>query len=121
MKKTVIFLLLIVASLVSGCSSTGTTPGMTGTGASQYSVIIENSTFQTETLKIKAGGTVNWTYKDSYNHTITSLDNSFDSGEISQGKSFSFRFDKPGNYGYFCKLHFQLNPTLKAQALVVVE
>ena len=121
MKKLMIFLLIAVMSMVASCVSGASTPGSTQSNSYQYSVTIQNSSYQTEKLTIPLGSTVTWTNKDSYNHTVTSIDNVFDSGEIASGGTYSYRFDQTGTYGYFCKLHFQLNPTLKAQASIVVE
>ena len=121
MKKLFVLLLATMMLVIPGCVSGVATPGATVLNPYQYSITIQNSTFQTETLKIPPGSTVTWTNKDISNHTVTSLDNVFDSGEIGTGGAFSYRFDKAGSYGYYCKLHFQLNPTLKAQAFIVVE
>ena len=37
--------------------------------------------------------------------TVTSDDGVFDSGDLASGQTFSFAFDKPGTYWYFCRPH----------------
>jgi plastocyanin len=61
-------------------------------------------------VQTKAGDTVTWTNNDSTPHTATSgtgskPDGTFDSGTLEQGESFSFMFEKAGEYPYFCTLH----------------
>jgi len=68
-------------------------------------VTIVNFTFNPGSLTINAGRTVTWTNKDSVPHTATSKDGAFDSGNLNQGQSFSFTFDKPGTYDYICTYH----------------
>jgi manganese oxidase len=56
-------------------------------------------------LKIGETVTVIWINDDSGRHTVTSKDGVFDSGMMGKGQSFSFTFDKPGEYPYFCEPH----------------
>jgi manganese oxidase len=56
-------------------------------------------------LKIGETVTVIWINDDSGRHTVTSKDGVFDSGMLGKGQSFSFTFDKPGEYPYFCEPH----------------
>jgi plastocyanin len=49
---------------------------------------------------------VTWINDDSGRHTVTSKDDGvFDSGMMGKGQSFSFTFDKAGEYPYFCSPH----------------
>jgi plastocyanin len=65
-------------------------------------------------VTIKAGETVTWANKDGVSHDATFYD--FTTGHISQGESFTRRFDALGTYTYICKEH----PAM-AQASVVVQ
>ncbi|MFB5621883.1 MAG: plastocyanin/azurin family copper-binding protein, partial [Candidatus Nitrosomaritimum yanchengensis] len=62
-------------------------------------------------LIIFAGGEIIWRNDDSTSHTVTSgniiegPDGLFDSGLIKAGETFSFKFEKTGEYGYFCMIH----------------
>ncbi len=61
--------------------------------------------FAPGTVTVAAGTTVTWTNSDAVVHTITAEDDSFDSGDIDGGDSWSHTFDAPGTYLYYCKPH----------------
>ena len=88
------------------------------------SVAVENIAFAPATLEVDAGTEVTWTNADAnVVHTATSglpgdkgvpgLDNGtrpkpdgvFDGEMDGEDASFSFTFDEPGTYDYFCRVH----------------
>ncbi|MGD9890939.1 MAG: ScyD/ScyE family protein [Dehalococcoidia bacterium] len=75
-------------------------------------VAIQDFAFVPTPLSIAAGTTVTWTQRDTAPHTVTSGSPGdpdagalFDSPRLSQGETFSFTFDTPGTYSYFCIIH----------------
>lgn len=68
-----------------------------------------------------SGSTVEWVNEDDIIHTVTSgretgyglfehtQDGIFDSGSLEGGKSFTFQFEEPGRYEYFCIPHPWMN------------
>jgi plastocyanin len=68
-------------------------------------VAIANFSFSPDTLTIKVGTTVTWTNQDSVEHTVTSDTGLFDSGNLSQGKTFNYTFTEAGTYPYHCTPH----------------
>ena len=62
-------------------------------------------------ISIKVGDTVTWTNQGNLAHTATSGSESsspgavFDSGNLSPGQTFSFRFVDEGSFPYFCRIH----------------
>jgi plastocyanin len=69
-------------------------------------VSIDNFTFGPKTLTVKAGTSVTWTNKDDIPHGIASSNNAFKrSPALDTDDSFSFTFNTPGTYQYFCYLH----------------
>ena len=62
-------------------------------------------------LDITANDTVQWQNNDNAVHTVTTgtshlgFDGRVDSGVIPSGGTFSYKFDKPGTYGYYCLFH----------------
>jgi plastocyanin len=64
-----------------------------------------SNSFSPNPVEVKAGETVTWVNDDSARHTVTSKDGTFDSGMMGKGQSFSYTFDKAGEYSYFCEPH----------------
>src|SRR3712207_5030096 len=64
-----------------------------------------SNSFSPNPVEVKVGETVTWINDDSGRHTVTSKDGVFDSGMMGTGQSFSFTFDKAGEYPYFCEPH----------------
>jgi plastocyanin len=65
--------------------------------------------------QVKVGDTVTWTNDDSQIHTATSgtagsadSGSVFDSKILSPGATFDFKFDKAGEYDYYCTMHPQM-------------
>jgi len=62
-------------------------------------------------LEIIRGTTVVWQNEDNIGHTVQSQDNKgnaislFNSNVLKTGDTFSYKFDKPGVYHYFCTIH----------------
>ncbi len=64
-----------------------------------------SNSFSPNPVEVKVGETVTWINDDSARHTVTSKDGVFDSGMMGKGQSFSYTFDKVGEYAYFCEPH----------------
>jgi plastocyanin len=75
-------------------------------------VTIANFAFSPDTLTVKVGTTVKWTNQDSATHNVTAEDNSFKSGDLNQGDSFSFTFTTAGTYAYRCGFHASMKATI---------
>ena len=62
-------------------------------------------------LEVIRGTTVVWQNDDNIGHTVQSQDNKgnvislFNSNVLKTGDTFSYKFDKPGVYHYFCTIH----------------
>jgi plastocyanin len=73
--------------------------------------IIGNSgsnSYNPNPIEIEVGDTVTWINNDSSPHTVTtssSSNSNFDSDVLRSGETFSFKFDREGEYPYFCTLH----------------
>lgn len=70
--------------------------------------------FNPPVIKVRKGATVTWTNRDNVPHTVTASDGSFRSGLLNLGQSWSFTFDKPGTYSYYCEPH----PYMQGQVIV---
>jgi nitrite reductase (NO-forming) len=64
-----------------------------------------------KTVETTVGSMINWKNEDFGPHTVTAGDMTtgktgvFDSNIMQKGSTFSFLFDKVGQYDYFCTLH----------------
>jgi plastocyanin len=108
-------------------NSSAAAPGTTGSKPSSpeaghlYSVTLTDSNrFQPSSLSIPRGATVSWQNAGQTTHTVTADPakainkadtalptgaETWDSGSVAGGQSFSRTFDVPGMYGYFCLPH----------------
>ena len=70
--------------------------------------------YNPEDLTINVGDTVTWTNNDGGGHTATSTSGpeSFDSGNIASGGTWSFTFTKAGTYDYKCDYHSSMTATI---------
>ncbi len=68
-------------------------------------VKIDNFTFGPRELTVAAGTTVTWTNLDDIPHTVVSDDGVFKSEVLDTDDAFSFTFDRPGTFPYFCSIH----------------
>jgi plastocyanin len=115
MRRLVGPLLLVAAVAIIAASCNGTGPSAYGASAStavtttaataSNAGTIKGFSFQPEVLKVKVGAKVTWTNDDAVAHTVTADTNSFASGNLQPGGSFSFAFIRPGTYAYHCSIH----------------
>jgi amicyanin len=77
----------------------------TGARAEDAAVQIDDFAFSPPSLTVKAGTTVTWRNKDDIPHTVASPTRLFKSKALDTDDSYSFTFNEPGSYAYFCSLH----------------
>ena len=68
-------------------------------------VKIDNFSFSTPSLTVKAGTEVTWVNRDDIPHTVASDDGVFRSKALDTDDKYSFKFEKPGTYRYYCSIH----------------
>jgi len=78
-------------------------------------VTIAGFAFSPAALTVKVGTTVKWTNQDTAGHTVNADDNSWGSGDLQKGDSFSFTFATTGTFAYHCGVH----PSMEATITVV--
>jgi len=112
------FTTLAFAALAAGCSSSynspsspSPSPSPSPAGAGTPVSVVRGATNLTTTayapspIAVTAGDTVTWTNTDTTDHTATSDDNTWNSGSIAPGASFSRTFTSPGTFQYHCTIH----------------
>lgn len=75
------------------------------TPAKVQAVTIRSFAFTAQVITVAPGTTVTWTNLDEDPHTVTANDKSFHSPALDTGGKFSFTFNRPGEFAYFCSLH----------------
>jgi plastocyanin len=68
-------------------------------------VTIDNFSFGPRELTIPAGTEVTWINRDDIPHVIMSVDHKFKSRALDTEDKYSFTFQDPGTYEYFCAVH----------------
>ena len=66
---------------------------------------MQNFAYQVANIQVRAGTTVTWTNQDNVPHSVTFKNGMKDSGLFYQGQSFSYTFNTPGTYQYYCSVH----------------
>ena len=73
----------------------------------EVTVRMEDNFFDQANITVEPGTTVTWVQSGDNAHTTTSYDGLWDSGMIEGGSggTFSFTFEEPGTYDYYCIPH----------------
>lgn len=79
-----------------------------------HDVRIDNFSFTPMELTIPTGTQVTWVNKDDVPHNVISVDHQFTSQALDTDEKFSFTFQHPGTYAYFCSVH----PKMTAKIIV---
>lgn len=66
-------------------------------------IAISNFAFNPAKMTIPVGTTITWTNNDYVKHDVTFKN--FASKELSQGETYSHKFDTKGTYSYICEVH----------------
>jgi plastocyanin len=110
--------------LLASCSSGGTHAG--SGSPSGPTVTLKSLMFMPAVLHVTAGTTVTWRNDEPITHTVTSgqvlnvdkstglrsgqhADGLFNATLKGSGDTFSYTFEKPGTYSYYCDIHQGMN------------
>ena len=116
-KKINMILLILRVTLISavvmmvGCTKSDNSVSTSfGGSPGANEVWMQGIAFNPVTKTISAGTTITWTNKDNTTHTATSgvpnsPDGLFNSGNLNNGGTFSFKFPTAGTFKYFCLIH----------------
>jgi plastocyanin len=99
---------LALSFVMVGCSHAVKTGS--GTALPLNQIVMLEFHFQPESLNVFVGDTVTWVNKGRFPHTTTSgVDGKpgglWDTKHLARGESFSYLFNQPGTYRYFCRPH----------------
>lgn len=87
--------------------------GSSSSSSSGTSITISNFMFQPMSLTVAPGSTIRVTNKDSATHTLTATAGQFNTGDITQNQTKTFKAPaKPGTYHYICNIHQYMMGTI---------
>ena len=87
--------------------------------AAERLVDIPARLFEPKTLTALVGDTVTWRNSDTATHDVEADDDSFDSGRLASGQTFSHIFTRRGRYPYVCSIHRTMNGVVEVYALAL--
>jgi plastocyanin len=71
--------------------------------------------FKPVSIEVKVGSSVDWVQIGDQPHSVSAVDGSFDSSPdcgpldsdmcLGEGDTFSYTFEKPGEFDYYCRVH----------------
>jgi plastocyanin len=79
--------------------------GAASADAPTRTVTMPGKLYEPAQISVLVGTTVTWKNDDSINHTATSDGDTFASGYLPPGGSFTFTFTKQGRYAFHCTIH----------------
>jgi plastocyanin len=100
--------------LITTTASKKSASSATVRAAAASGVTIKNFAFSPGSVSVHVGDSVSWTNQDDAPHTATASDGSFDTGQLTKGKSGSHTFTKAGTVAYICAIH----PNMKGTVVV---
>lgn len=113
--KRMIVISTFLAVAFFGCIMFKAAKPVAAADATSTEVKIDNFSFAPQTLNVAAGTEITWVNHDDIPHTVVSEDKTtFKSRALDTDEKFSFKFDKPGTYTYFCSIH----PKMTAKVVV---
>ncbi|WP_223460122.1 cupredoxin family copper-binding protein [Pseudomonas sp. GL-RE-19] len=76
--------------------------------ANEVKIDIKEFMFGPKDLTVAVGTKVTWVNDDEIPHTVAETQKMFRSGALDTGDSYSWVFNTPGEFEYFCALHPQM-------------
>lgn len=101
-----------LAVIDSSLATAAAAPARLENTADAIEVQIDNFSFTPKSLSIPAGTAVTWINRDDIPHNVVSTEKKFSSPVLDTGEAFSFKFEEPGSYSYFCKIHPMMTGTV---------
>lgn len=87
--------------------------GAAGPTTQDVNIDIQNFAYNPNPVEALVGETVTWDNLDALPHSATADDNSFNSGTLLGGTSFSHVFTVAGTFDYHCNLHAAMHGRIR--------
>jgi plastocyanin len=103
---------LLLAACGGGTTKSGSAAASSGSASTDH-ITISNFMFSPMHDSVAPGATVLVTNKDSTTHTLTATGGQFNTGDITQNQTKTFKAPtKPGTYNYICNIHQYMMGTI---------
>jgi 3',5'-cyclic-AMP phosphodiesterase len=79
-------------------------------------VFIDNFSFSPADMTVTVGTKITWTNKDDVPHNVIDTGKAFASPVLDTDEKFSFTFDKPGTFNYYCSIHPRMTAKVTVKA-----
>jgi plastocyanin len=107
--RYILALIIGCLTVVQACREDSISPP--DNGGTTNTIILTNNAFNPSEFTVAVGTTVTWRNTDNVDHTSTSDDGSWDTGNIAPGASATTTFNQAGTFGYHCTYHRTLGMT----------
>ena len=133
-KRKLIALLFLGSALIGACTDNAGTSKSGSSGDDATDIAVVNIAYDPASIEIDAGTSIRWLNEDEgVRHTVTSglpgdngvpgvsegeppkPDGVFDGDLPDASSGFTFTFDEPGTYAYFCRVH----PSMTGEVIVI--
>jgi plastocyanin len=95
---------VLAAALGFGGSASAAPP--TKSPKPKAAIEVGDNFFKPAEVEVAAGTVVTWTNKGKILHNVVPVKGSaWGTKALTKGKSYSYRFKKPGRYAYYCSFH----------------
>ena len=68
-------------------------------------LVVQNFLYCPISVTVPAGSELRWSNRDTVPHTVSADGDEFDTGNFGRGEVRAVRFERPGTFHYFCRLH----------------
>jgi len=106
-------LTLIISAGALGACGSSKAGSPSAAAVSGTSITIKNFAFSPASLSVSPGARLTVHNEDAATHTVTSVSNAFNTGNVAPGATVTFTAPTtPGTYAYICMIHQFMHGTL---------
>ena len=110
------FVAAVIVPILALASQSEATAAQLTEAAQPVVIRIDNFTFGPETVIVAPGTAVTWINSDDIPHTVVAQSKLFRSKTLDTDDHYTFTFEAPGEYPYFCSLHPHMTGTVVVKA-----
>jgi plastocyanin len=115
---------LTIAAATLGLGAAGASAQMAHDGhgmgpAPAAAVSMSASAYAPTDIEVLAGDTVRWSNDSVRIHTVSADDGAWSSSRIASNDTYSHRFDDPGSFAYYCKLHVFMRGAVNVERILL--